>query len=307
VRKKKVQEDDGVEGLSPESVRKRKTCFGWEGFAQKGSQTLANGATSKKKKPKKISSEIDDMATNDNEREKNDHESGNTSMAAAENDGGETCDEVESRTIFVGNLPLSMTQKKLTFIFSKCGTVESTRVCVNKGLIDDSLKKTLQGYVVFADVSSVKAALELNNTIIPMEPKDGTDTSNTQLRMRVDTAKPTIDTARSVFVGNLPYSAQEGLLQEHFLTQLGDDSVEGVRIVRDRETMQCKGFGYVLLKTKALVAEALTKLPESIFMKRKLRVKACGKRFKGTAKRFAPIEGSTKDSRYFRPDAGHFI
>jgi hypothetical protein len=128
VRKKKVQEDDGVEGLSPESVRKRKTSFGREGFDQKGSQTLANGATSKRKKPKKISSEIDDMASNDNERKENDHESGNTSMAAAENDGGETCDEVESRTIFVGNLPLSMTRKKLTCIFSKCGTVESTRI-----------------------------------------------------------------------------------------------------------------------------------------------------------------------------------
>jgi RNA recognition motif-containing protein len=68
------------------------------------------------------------MASNDNERKENDHESGNTSMAAAENDGGETCDEVESRTIFVGNLPLSMTRKKLTCIFSKCGTVESTRI-----------------------------------------------------------------------------------------------------------------------------------------------------------------------------------
>jgi RNA recognition motif-containing protein len=166
------------------------------------------------------------------------------------------------------------------------------KVCVNKGLIDDSIKKTIQGYVVFADVSSVKAALELNNSIIPMESKDDTETNNT-LWMRVDTAKPTIDTARSVFVGNLPYSAQEGLLQEHFLTQLGDESVEGVRIVRDRETMQCKGFGYVLLKTKALVAEALTKLPESIFMKRKLRIKACGKRFKGTGKRLAAVEGSS--------------
>lgn len=166
------------------------------------------------------------------------------------------------------------------------------KVCVNKGLIDDSIKKTIQGYVVFADESSVKAALEFNNSIIPMESKDDTETNNT-LRMRVDTAKPTIDTARSVFVGNLPYSAQEGLLQEHFLTQLGDESVEGVRIVRDRETMQCKGFGYVLLKTKALVAEALTKLPETIFMKRKLRVKACGKRFKGTGKRLAAVEGSS--------------
>jgi RNA recognition motif-containing protein len=129
VRKKKVQEDDGVEGLSPESVRKRKTSLGSEDLDQKGSQTLANGATSKRKKPKRISSEIDEIASNDNGRKENDHDSGNTCVAAAaKNDGDETCDEVEHRTVFVGNLPLSMTRKKLTCIFSKCGTVESTRI-----------------------------------------------------------------------------------------------------------------------------------------------------------------------------------
>jgi len=44
--------------------------------------------------------------------------------------------------------------------------------------------------------------------------------------------------------------------------------------------MQCKGFGYVLFKDKSLVPEAL-KLHESEYMKRKIRVLVCGKRFKG--------------------------
>lgn len=132
VRKKKVKEDDGVTGFSLESVRKRKTSLGNEGFDQEESHDLANGATSRRKKPRKISSEIDETASNDNGRQEEDnHESRSTSMAAANNDGVETVDEVESRTIFVGNLPLSMTRKKLTAIFSKCGTVESTRIrCV---------------------------------------------------------------------------------------------------------------------------------------------------------------------------------
>lgn len=191
-----------------------------------------------------------------------------------------------------------MTRKKLTIMFSRAGKVESTRIrsvgvkgvklppqsagnqtlmrkiCVNKGLIDDSVKKTVQGYVVFEDASSIIAALSLNNTLIP--ESDG-------LRMRVDTATPTIDAARSVFVGNLPYAAEESLLHEHFVSKLnsGEDSVEGVRIVRDPEAMQCKGFGYVLLKNKALVAEAL-RLHESTFMKREIRVQVCGKRYKGS-------------------------
>ena len=158
------------------------------------------------------------------------------------------------------------------------------KICVNKGLIDDTAKKTVQGYVVFEDASSVEAALQLNNTLIP--DSDG-------LRMRVDTAIPSIDASRSLFVGNLPYAAEENLLHQHFLKELnsGEDAVEGVRIIRDPETMQCKGFGYVLLKNKALVAEALT-LNESTFMKRQIRVQVCGKRFKGSRGQDVPGKSS---------------
>lgn len=142
-------------------------------------------------------------------------------------------------------------------------------------------KSTAQGYVVFKSMESVDAALKLNNT----PSYDG-------LLLRVDRATPTRDSTRSVFVGNLPYKTNEMTLRSHFCEGCGwdvdEDVVEGVRIVRDKETMQCKGFGYVLLKDKSYVPAALN-MHESTYMKKELRVLVCGKRFKG--RKGAPKEG----------------
>lgn len=201
----------------------------------------------------------------------------------------------EERTIFVGNLPLTITRKVLAALFKKCGPIASCRirsvpvagiklpkdqagnqrmmrkVCVNTKQIDDTLTDTCQGYVVFKKLDDVAKALELNNKL----DIDG-------VKLRVDRSKPTVDPSRSVFVGNLPYATKESTLQEHFekgcLFESGE--VMGVRIVRDKETFQCKGFGYVLFSEKNAVPAAL-KLHDSTYMKKKIRVMVCGKRFKG--------------------------
>lgn len=226
-------------------------------------------------------------------------------------------EEAKTRTIFVGNLPLQgTTRKSLAALFKKCGPIASTRirsvpvkgiklppqragdhklmkkVCVNTNLVDyeNAGKDTVQGYVVFQKEESVEKALELNNVLVV----DGK-------RIRVDRASPSIEPSRSVFCGNLPYGADETSLQEHFVKgcEFAVGDVEGVRIIRDKETYQCKGFGYVLLKEKSMVPTAL-KLHESIYMKKPIRVLVCGKRFKNrkgleaTSKigKTATVEGS---------------
>jgi nucleolar protein 12 len=203
---------------------------------------------------------------------------------------------VEERTIFVGNLPLATTTRKsLAAIFKVCGPVASSRirsvpvqgiklppqskgnqnlvkkVCANTKQVHDTFKNTVQGYVVFKQIESVAKALLLNNTKV-----DG-------LMLRVDKASPTVDPSRSVFCGNLPYQAEESTLQAHFvkgceLEDVGD--VVAVRIIRDKETFHCKGFGYVLFREKSMIPAAL-KLHESTYMKKQIRVLVCGKRFKG--------------------------
>ena len=145
------------------------------------------------------------------------------------------------------------------------------KVCANTNKVDSDAKNNAQGYVVFQEESAIEAALKLNNSIVE------------NLQIRVDRATPTTDASRSVFIGNLPYSAEETSLRAHFVKgcALDNDDVENVRIVRDRETMQCKGFGYILFKNKDTVMTALSKMHESKYMRRPLRVTTCGKRTKG--------------------------
>jgi RNA recognition motif-containing protein len=169
------------------------------------------------------------------------------------------------------------------------------KVCANTHKLDKDAKSTAQGYVVFSSKDSVEKALKLNNTLV-----DG-------LRLRVDHATPTTDASRSVFVGNLPYQADESTLQQHFVKGCGfqqEEDVEGVRIIRDKDTMQCKGFGYVIFREKEMAAVALRKMHESAYLKRQLRVTVCGKRFKGRRGEAKP-EDSTKRKTFegMRPAA----
>lgn len=228
--------------------------------------------------------------------------------------------EQNNRTVFVGNLPSFTTRKMLRSLFVDCGKVQSTRlrslavtsvklppnqagnqklmrkVCANTSQLDpESSKTTIQGYVVFLSKDSMTAALAKNNALTTLGGNKNDETTTRrgttraapiqQVRLRVDTAEPTVDPKRSVFCGNLPYGADEESLQMHFVKGCSagssdDDIVESVRIIRNPDTMQCRGFGYVRLRDFSMVALAL-QMHDTVYMKRNLRVFVCGKRFKG--------------------------
>ena len=227
-----------------------------------------------------------------------------TSTSTATNEeADQPVDIVENRTLFVGNLPSHYDRKMLHHLFADCGKIESTRircvattgvklppqqagnqalvqkVCANTGRRDED-QPCVAGYVVFASVASVDAALAKNGAVVQGR------------HLRVDRVTPTHDAARTAFVGNLPYSADEESLARHVLQSLkvgatkdkneGDTAaaIENVRIVRDPATRQCKGFAYVLFREASTVARALRHVHESIYRKRTLRVQVCGKRYK---------------------------
>ena len=73
-------------------------------------------------------------------------------------------------------------------------------------------------------------------------------------------------------------------------------AVQGVRIVRDKETQKCKGFGYVMLRVTTLVPLALSLHNQTTYMKKELRVMVCGKRFKGTRGRDDKSSGKGRRS-----------
>jgi nucleolar protein 12 len=186
------------------------------------------------------------------------------------------------------------------------------RVCSNTQQLDATHKQSVSGYVVFSSMEAVDAALRtLQNLEIPDPAATTSSSSSTTAcsatrHLRVDRVhKPTHDPSRTVFVGNLPYKADEETLRAHFEKLLGPqlptkekgkttttkksaDVVESVRVVRDKETSASKGFGYVLLVDSSTVAEALKVCQGKEYMNRQLRVQVCGKRTKGKQGATAP-------------------
>jgi nucleolar protein 12 len=142
----------------------------------------------KQRKPKKKEEETSKSETEKESNEDDAAAKDSSKEAGKEDDQEEESsdkkEDDEERTIFVGNLPLATTTRKsMATLFKDCGPVASTRirsvpvkgiklpparagdqslmkkVCVNTKEIDDSLKNTVQGYVVFKNIESVAKAL----------------------------------------------------------------------------------------------------------------------------------------------------
>jgi len=73
----------------------------------------------------------------------------------------------------------------------------------------------------------------------------------------------------SVYVGNLPYSADENSLGQLF-SQCGQ--VTNVRIIMDRETNRSKGFSFVEFADEQGAQQAVQQLNGADFQGRALRV-----------------------------------
>ncbi|WP_340681151.1 RNA-binding protein [Paraglaciecola sp.] len=73
----------------------------------------------------------------------------------------------------------------------------------------------------------------------------------------------------TLYVGNLPYRANEQAVQEHF-EKYG--SVNSVRLMKDRRTGKRKGYGFVEMDAKG-GDKAIKNLNDSVFQERTLKVR----------------------------------
>ena len=125
-------------------------------------------------------------------------------------------DPAIKRTIFIGNLPTTITKKEVSKLVSPYGKIESLRqrsaaiapgklpVQVARKLGKQITGHSVNYYIVMATEDSALACMELN----------GNDVKGRHIR--VDMATPTINNKNSVFVGNLPFNAEEEQLRETF-------------------------------------------------------------------------------------------
>ncbi len=200
-------------------------------------------------------------------------EAPSTSVAAAVS--AESAERLE-RTVFVGNVPPATKRLELQRHFSSFGKVESVRIrsaasapkiskkaAVITGNIDTSIRDGVNAYIVFASADAVEAAIDSNGKFAFGR------------HLRVDAAtrgERTPGTARrSVFLGNLPFDVQDEAIWRVF-SECG--KVEYVRIVRDANTQQGKGFGYVCFESKGSVEMALERHETKLFG-RAIRVQRC--------------------------------
>ena len=223
------------------------------------------------------------------------------------------CDTRDSRTVFVGNIPSTCTRKRILRLFKMCGKVESVRLRnlhvkegklpkkvalrTHRQLTEDS---TFNAYVVFSSEEEAEKSLKLNSTLV-----DGR-----HLRVDLVAKKESTklkETHLSIFVGNLPFTADEEKLRCCF-SDCGD--VESVRIIRDAKTGIGKGFGFVTFSDKSGVMFAVKQNRKIELDGRKLRVfksrdeqtLKLQKQAKFSGLRTEKAAGKKFTKKYFQPD-----
>ena len=78
----------------------------------------------------------------------------------------------------------------------------------------------------------------------------------------------------TIYVGNLPYRANEAAVRELF-SEYGN--VHSVRLMKDKNTGKRRGFGFVEMPNKA-AQQAISKLNDSEFQQRTLKVREAKER-----------------------------
>jgi RNA recognition motif-containing protein len=77
------------------------------------------------------------------------------------------------------------------------------------------------------------------------------------------------DMTRKLYVGNLPYEADEQQLEALFA---GAGAVDSVQVMRDRETGRARGFAFVEMATPADAQNAIAQFNDQPFGGRRLTV-----------------------------------
>ncbi|CDR42456.1 CYFA0S09e03972g1_1 [Cyberlindnera fabianii] len=253
--KARVEEEDDLEGRYMEKIL----------------------ADSKDEEEKERPTEQEEESDSDDSADESDKDVSRAGSAAKKVDLKE--DEVEKaeRTVFVGNLSMSVITDKKDYksfkkLFAEHGDIDTIRfrsiafseplprkAAFVKQKVHPS-RDSVNAYVVYKNKESARKALKSNAAVF------------LEHHLRVDSVShpAKVDNKRSIFVGNLDFEEKEEELWNIFG---GCGEIEFVRIVRDAKTNVGKGFGYVQFKDFLSVTKALMlhekKLGEK---KRKLRI-----------------------------------
>ncbi|KAH8407161.1 hypothetical protein KR222_009559 [Zaprionus bogoriensis] len=181
----------------------------------------------------------------------------------------------EAATVFVGNLPINTKRVQIVRLFQPFGTVNSIRLRTagGKQLFKHKQRKgagSLNAYVVMNSAEAAEKALALNGTefkenhlrVTPAAKADGAAGASGN-----EHTPNEADVKRTIFVGNLKYSANEQKLREIF-SSCGE--IDYIRCLQDGEK-GCKGVAYVCFQKPDAVGLAI-ELNETVLDDRPIHV-----------------------------------
>lgn len=174
--------------------------------------------------------------------------------------------ERDARTVFVANVSVAAKPQQLKALFAPFGTIESVRF---RSIAFDAPKlpkrvafaqkafhtsrDSCHAYVVFKEAAEAQKAAEAVRGSLFMS-------KHLHCTLANDTNS---DTKRTVFVGNLPFDVEDETVWRLFLSldrqdgDAADQSVDGVRIVRDGASGLGKGFAFVSFVTSSMASDAI--------------------------------------------------
>ncbi|XP_050466889.1 RNA-binding protein 34-like [Cataglyphis hispanica] len=183
-------------------------------------------------------------------------------------------EEIAKRTIFIDNIPKETKETEIRKVFSKFGPINNLRF---RGIVPQDTKMskkvaaikkqihpkvtTVVVFINYKSEESAQKALSMNGKIF--------EGNYIHVKIVDKSEKKEWDSKKAVFIGNLKFGIENNTIWKEF-SKCGE--IDSVHLVRDKQTGQTKGFGYVNFKTEESAALAL-KLDGVEIMKRPIRVK----------------------------------
>eukprot|EP01105_Mastigella_eilhardi_P021688 TRINITY_DN527_c0_g1_i10.p1 TRINITY_DN527_c0_g1~~TRINITY_DN527_c0_g1_i10.p1 ORF type:complete len:398 (-),score=127.98 TRINITY_DN527_c0_g1_i10:91-1284(-) len=151
--------------------------------------------------------------------------------------------ERDSKTVFVGNLPLRASEKELYEFFEKAGKVSDIQLISDR----NTRKSRGFGYVEYETAESVPVALSLSGQPLKGQPiiVQITQSEKNKMASTSTSAATTFSGPSRLFVGSLHANVTEEDLRLIFAT-FGD--IEFINLHVDPETKKSKGFAFVQYK-----------------------------------------------------------
>ena len=155
-------------------------------------------------------------------------------------------ENLRKRTLFFRNLNDTIEEEDLMEVFSK--VLPEVKIVDVRVIRDENGVKRGISFVDVENQEMAERSLKLNNHHLKGSA------------LKVELSKPPSEGDKdeyTLFVTNLPFTASESMLRDHFLKHFQKLEIDEVRLPRHTGTNKVKGFAYVQLRDRRIVPQVI--------------------------------------------------